>query len=164
MFVYGTFPEEGDAADAVRLLMEAGFDTRYMSALMWTDSQWSDVPMSVNSGARRGAVLGAVLGVAGGALLATGPGLLAAGPLLAALEGALGGGAIGLVPGGVLGLLLGDTKVEFDEKDLDGDTILIGVNADTRPELAGDIFSQCRARRVWVREQAFQPTPHHARP
>lgn len=156
MFVYGTFAEENDAADAVRLLMASGFDVRYISALMRTDAQLSEVPMSVESGVRRGAVLGAAFGAAGGVLLATGPGLLAAGPMLAALEAAVGGGAIGLVPGGVLGLLFGDTKVEFDDEDADESPILIGVNADTRPEMARDIFAKCNALRVEVKEQPLQ--------
>lgn len=154
MFVYGTFAEENDAADAVRLLMASGFDVRYISALMRTGSQLSEVPMSVESGVRRGAVLGAAFGAAGGVLLATGPGLLVAGPMLAALEGAIGGGAIGLVPGGVLGLLFGDTKVEFEDED-EG-PILIGVNADTRPEMARDIFAKCNALRVESKEQPLQ--------
>lgn len=153
MFVYGKFEEESHAADAVRMLIASGFDARYISALMRADSRWNEVPMSVESGVRRGAILGAALGAAGGALLATGPGLLAAGPVLAVIEGAVSGGAIGLVPGGVLGLLFGDTKVELDEGELEGDAILIGVNADTRPEMARDILSKCKARTVEVTEQ-----------
>lgn len=153
MFVYGTFAEENDAAEAVRSLMKAGFDVRYISALMGTDGELSEVPLSVESGIQRGAVLGAAFGAAGGALLATGPGLLAAGPLLGALEAAVGGGAAGLVPGGLLGLLFGDTKVEFGEEDLQDKTILLSVNADTRPELARDIFAKCNARSVDVQER-----------
>jgi hypothetical protein len=150
MFVYGTFEEEKDAAGAVRSLMKSGFDVRYVSALMRTGSDVNEVPVSVESGVRRGAVLGAAFGAAGGALLATGPGFLAAGPLLGILEAALGGGAAGVVPGGFLGLLFADAKVEFGEGELDADTILIGVNADTRPELARDIFAKCNARQVEI--------------
>lgn len=153
MFVYGKFTSEEDAAEAVRALMSSGFDVRYLSALMRSDAGLSEVPISVESGVTRGAVLGAALGAAGGALLATAPGLLAAGPFLAALEAAIGGGAVGAVPGGVLGMLLGDTKVDFEEKDLEEGAILIGVNADTRSELAGKLLTENGAIRVQERNE-----------
>jgi hypothetical protein len=148
MFVYGKFIQEEDAADAVRALMNNGFDVRYISALMGTDAGVSKVPVSVESGVRRGAVLGAAIGAAGGVLLATGPGLLAAGPLLAVLEGAIGGGAFGGVQGGILGLLFAETKVEFDQEELEKGTILIGVNADTRPDLAREVLTESGAARI----------------
>lgn len=153
MFVYGKFIQEDDAADAVRALMRNGFDIRYISALMGTDAGVSEVPVSVESGVRRGAVLGAAIGAAGGVLLATGPGLLAAGPLLVALEGAVGGGAFGGVQGGILGLLFAETKVEFHQEDLDEGTILIGVNADTRPDLAREVLTQNGAAKVETHER-----------
>jgi hypothetical protein len=153
MFVYGKFASEEDAAGAVRALMGSGFDVRYISALMRSDAGLSEIPMSVESGVTRGAVLGAALGAAGGALLGTAPGLLVAGPFLAGLEAAIGGSAVGAIPGGVLGMLFGDTKVDFEEKDLEEGAILIGVNADTRSELAGKLLTENGAIRVRERNE-----------
>lgn len=153
MFVYGRFPNEDDAAGAVRSLMSSGFDVRYISALMQSEAGVSEVPLSVESGARRGAVLGAALGAAGGALLATSPGLLAAGPLLAAIEAAIGGGAFGSIQGGILGLLFAKTKVDFRQDELDRGTILVGVNADSRPELARELLAESGASRVDAHDQ-----------
>lgn len=158
MFVYGTFEDEQSAAEAVRALMRSGFDVRYVSALMRTGSQVDEVPVSVESGVRRGAVLGAALGAAGGALLGTGSGFLVAGPLVGVIEAALGAGAAGVIPGGVLGLLFADAKVEFGDGDLDADTIFLGVNADTRPALARDIFAKCQARQVEVTDHDASPS------
>lgn len=158
MFVYASFSEERDAADAVRSLMRSGFDARYISALMRTGTQLSELPISVETGVERGVVLGAAIGAAGGALLATGPGILAAGPILAALEGALAGGALGSVHGGILGLLFGHTKIGFGQEDLDSGTILVGVNADTREELARRLLAENHAVRV-----ASDPEPPGSR-
>ena len=148
MFVYGRFTNEDAAAEAVRSLMSSGFDIRYISALMQSEAGLSNVALSVESGAKRGAILGAALGAAGGALLATSPGLLAAGPLLAAVEAAVGGGAFGSIQGGILGLLFAKTKVDFGQDELDRGTILIGVNADTRPDLARQLLAESGATRV----------------
>jgi hypothetical protein len=112
--------------------------------------------MSVESGARRGAVLGAALGAAGGVLLATGSGFLAAGPLLAALEAAVGGGAFGTIQGGFLGLLFARTKIDFGEDDLRAGHVLLGVNADTRGQLAADILEKCNGSRIEVHDQPLE--------
>lgn len=153
MFAYGKFAKEEDAANAVRALMSSGFDVRYVSALMRSDAKVTEIPMSVESGVTRGAVLGAAFGAAGGALLATAPGLLAAGPFIAAIEAAIGGGAVGAIPGGVLGMLFGETKIDFEEDDLEEGAILIGVNADSRPELACELLTENGATRVRKRDQ-----------
>jgi len=158
MFVYGAFADENDAADAVRELMRNGFDVRYISALLRAEGELSEVPMSVESGVERGAVIGAALGAAGGALLATGSGLLAAGPLLAALGGAVGGGAFGSLQGGFFGLLA-KTKIEFGEEDLDAGRILLGVNADQRHELAREVLANHKATRIRAREEPLEAGP-----
>jgi len=158
MFAYGRFEKEEDAADAVRALMSTGFDVRYISALMRSDADVHEIPMTLDRGVQRGMSLGAALGAAGGALLATGAGLLAAGPFVAVLEAAIGGGAVGAVPGGVLGTLFGETKVDFGDEDLDQGAILIGVNADTRSALAKKCLEDHGATHVQERDAPIPAT------
>ena len=113
MFVYGVFWDEASAADAVERLVNADFAGDDISVLMHEGPEVEELPVEEKTGAARGALIGAALGAIGGALLAPGAGLMAAGPLLAALRGAIAGGAAGVGFGAVGGLGYWHDEVDF---------------------------------------------------
>lgn len=128
MFVYGIFRDEKLAARAVEALIGAEFCIDEISALMHEGpavqelhaEQWPTIP--------RGAAIGAALGALGGLVVVPVAGWLAFGPVLAALSGALTGGAAGTFVGGLAGFGRPRSEVDFAHHHLKQGAVLVGVN------------------------------------
>lgn len=143
MFVYGVFWDEASAADAVERLVNADFAGDDISVLMHEGPEVEELPVEEKTGAARGALIGAALGAIGGALLAPGAGLMAAGPLLAALRGAIAGGAAGVGFGAVGGLGYWHDEVDFMHHHMRRGVVIVGV--ETIPERQISVEEALRA-------------------
>jgi len=132
MFVYGIYPDEESAANALSALVNAGFPIAEISGLMHEGQEVEELPVEGKTGMARGAVVGAALGALGGAILMPAAGLLAAGPLLATLEGAVIGGAAGMGFGGFAGLGFWREEIDLMHRHLVQGDVIIGV--ETPPE------------------------------
>src|SRR5690242_18670522 len=139
--VFGIYPDQLTAEDAVEALKEAGFRNTDISALFpdnkgtkdFAHEKQTKAPEGAVTGGTTGAVIGGALGwLAGiGALAIPGIGpFLAAGPILAALAGV---GAIGAL-GGITGALVGAGVPEYEAKRYEGRLkhggILLSVHCD----------------------------------
>src|SRR3954453_16255080 len=139
--VFGIYPDQLTAEDAVETLKDAGFRNTDISVLFPDNKGTKDfahekntkAPEGAITGAGSGAVIGGTLGwLAGiGALTIPGIGpLIAAGPIVAALAGIGVGGAVG----GVTGALIGMGIPEYEAKRYEGRVkeggILLSVHAD----------------------------------
>ena len=134
-FVYAIFRDEKRAARGVRALIDAGFPIRDVNALLNGSSTQSELEPAHHTGVRRGALLGALLGLGSGALMASG-GLLLAGPLFVGFEGtAIVGGAFGTLVGALAGLAHWNDEIEFPTNAFERGGVLIGVQ--THEERAG---------------------------
>jgi len=139
--VFGIYPGEAIASDAVDQLRLAGFRNTDISVLYPENSGTKDLahekntkaPEGATTGATSGAVLGGALGwLAGIGMLAI-PGLgpfIAAGPIIGMLAGA---GAVGTV-GGIAGALIGAGIPEYEAKRYEGRIrkggVLLSVHCD----------------------------------
>lgn len=128
MFLYGIYESEERAADALRLLVDAGFPVAEISGLMHDGKQIEELSVDGKTAVARGAVVGAVLGALGGAVLAPAAGLLAVGPLVAALQGAAIGGSAGVGFGALAGLGFWREEIDFIDRHLKQGDVIIGVD------------------------------------
>jgi hypothetical protein len=159
-FVTGYFVDEDSAADAVQALLDAHFKVDDIAIVARYEGALEEVPVTrkllIPQASAVGGSVGAALGAAGAALLATGilgaPGLalIATAPIVAAV----GGGLLGAVGGGAAGAFVGmgfwRYEPVFAEIRRSGG-ILVGVQAagDHRDE-ARAVLSRCGARHVEV--------------
>src|SRR5690242_243045 len=156
--VFGIYPDQLTAEDAVEALKEAGFRNTDISALFpdnkgtkdFAHEKQTKAPEGAVTGGTTGAVIGGALGwLAGiGALAIPGVGpFIAAGPIMAAL----GGAAVGTATGGIVGALVGMGIPEFEAKRFDtkvrDGSILISVHTESgnQRDAARDIFKRNNA-------------------
>lgn len=139
--VFGIYPDQLTAEDAVDTLKDSGFRSTDISVL-FPDNQGSrdfahekhtKAPEGAVTGGSSGAVIGGALGwLAGiGALAIPGVGpFIAAGPIM----GMLGGIGVGTAIGGVTGALIGVGIPEYEAKRYEGrirrGSILLSVHCD----------------------------------
>lgn len=139
--VYGIFPDQLTAEDAVESLKDAGFRNADISVLFPDNQGTKDfahekstkAPEGAVTGGASGAVIGGTLGwlVGIGALALPGVGpLVAAGPIM----GMLGGIGVGSTLGGLTGALIGLGIPEYEAKRYEGRIrrggILLSVHCD----------------------------------
>jgi|SwirhisoilCB2_FD_contig_101_620176_length_865_multi_2_in_0_out_0_1 Heat induced stress protein YflT domain/Alternative complex III, ActD subunit len=159
--VFGIFPSEHDAADAVERLRQAGFRSTDVSILVADNAGSKDLahekhtkaPEGAAAGAGTGAVLGGALGwLAGLGSLAI-PGLgpfIAAGPILSLLSGVGVGGTVG----GFTGALIGAGFPEYEAKRYEGRIrdggVLLSVHCDANDwtKTAKEILERSGARDI----------------
>jgi hypothetical protein len=159
--VFGIYPDQLTAEDAVDSLKDAGFRNTDISVL-FPDNQGSKdfahekhtkAPEGAVTGGSSGAVIGGALGwLAGiGALAIPGVGpFIAAGPLM----GMLGGIGVGSAIGGLTGALIGLGIPEYEAKRYEGrikhGSILLSVHCDDSAwaKRAKNILSQTGAEDV----------------
>jgi hypothetical protein len=156
--VFGIYPDQLNAEDAVDSLKNSGFRSTDIS-LLFPDNQGSKdfahekhtkAPEGAVAGGSSGAVIGGALGwLAGvGALAVPGIGpLIAAGPIM----GLLGGIGMGGTIGGVMGALIGLGIPEYEAKRYEGrvrrGSILLSAHCDDSDwaKRARNILSQTGA-------------------
>jgi hypothetical protein len=139
--VFGIYPDQLTAEDAVEALKEAGFRNTDISALFpdnkgtkdFAHEKQTKAPEGAVTGGTTGAVIGGTLGWLAGigslAIPGIGP-FIAAGPIMAMLGGIGVGGAVG----GLTGALIGAGIPEYEAKRYEGRIrhggILISVHCD----------------------------------
>jgi len=139
--VFGIFPDQLTAEDALANLREAGFRNTDISVLFpdnqgakdFAHEKHTKAPEGAVTGGSSGAVIGGALGwlVGIGALAIPGAGpFIAAGPLM----GMLGGIGVGSAVGGITGALIGLGIPEYEAKRYEGRVkhggILLSVHCD----------------------------------
>jgi hypothetical protein len=139
--VYGIYPDQLTAEDAVDSLKDSGFRSTDISVLFpdnqgtkdFAHEKHTKAPEAAVTGGTSGAVIGGALGwLAGiGALAIPGVGpFIAAGPIM----GMLGGIGVGTAIGGVAGALIGLGIPEYEAKRYEGRIrrggILLSVHCD----------------------------------
>jgi hypothetical protein len=136
MFVYGIFESEERAADALRLLVDAGFPVAEISGLMHAGEQIEELSVDGKTAVARG-------------VLAPAAGILAVGPLVAALQGAAIGGAAGVGFGGLAGLGFWREEIDFIDRHVKQGDVLIGVETIAeREDQAEKALREARPRAV----------------
>jgi len=139
--VFGIYPDQLTAEDAVDSLKEAGFRSTDISVLFpdnqgtkdFAHEKHTKAPEGAVAGGSSGAVIGGALGwLAGiGALAIPGVGpFIAAGPLMGMLGGIGVGGAIGGVTGALIGLGIPEYEAKRYEGRIRRGGILLSVHCD----------------------------------
>ena len=156
--VFALARDEAHACRIVDDLKSAGFSNQDISVLLsdrrssreFAHEKETKAPEGATTGGITGGVLGGVLGwLAGiGALAIPGVGpLIAAGPIMAAL----GGSAVGMAAGGLIGALIGMGIPEYEAKRYEGaikeGRVLISVHSENSDETA-------RAKEIFERNGA----------
>jgi hypothetical protein len=126
-FAHAFFKDAAHADDAVRKLLDADFDADHIGVLMVRGQDVQELPMRHKTMVPHGAVLGALVGAAAGALTLSGIGVVAAGPLLVALQGAAAGTAMGTLAGTLGGLGFWREEVDFPADAFEAGAVLVGV-------------------------------------
>jgi hypothetical protein len=139
--VFGIYPDQLTAEDAVDSLKDAGFRSTDISVLFpdnqgtkdFAHERHTKAPEGAVAGGSSGAVIGGALGwLAGiGALAIPGAGpFIAAGPLMGMLGGIGVGGAIGGVTGALIGLGIPEFEAKRYEGRIRRGGILLSVHCD----------------------------------
>jgi len=139
--VFGIYPSQTDAENAVNGLKLAGFRNTDVSILVPENEGTKDLAVERNSkapegtaaGAGSGAVIGGIVGwlVGAGALVIPGLGpILAAGPIVGLLSGVGAGGALGGVTGASIGLGIPEYEAKRYEGRVRKGGILLSVHCD----------------------------------
>src|SRR4051794_32238852 len=159
--VFGIYPDQLTAEDAVDSLKDSGFRSTDISVLFpdnqgardFAHEKHTKAPEGAVAGGSSGAVIGGALGwLAGvGALAVPGVGpLIAAGPIM----GLLGGIGMGGTIGGVMGALIGLGIPEYEAKRYEGrirrGSILLSAHCDDSDwaKRARNILSQTGAQDI----------------
>jgi tetrahydromethanopterin S-methyltransferase subunit C len=144
--VFGIYPSDMKAEQAVDHLMAAGFSSDDISVLLqdanstkqFAHEKDTKAPEGTTTGVTAGGVLGGTLGVLAGIGALAIPGLgpfIAAGPIMAGLAGMGVGGAVG----GLIGALVGMGIPEYEAKRYEGRIkdggVLLSVHCDTSDEI-----------------------------
>ncbi len=153
--IAGVFADEEHAADAVRKLIEAHYDPHHeINVIASHRREHENVPIREDFKFKRnasiGAAVGAVLAGAGVTLagLTFGPlSLVAAGPIVAALESAFAGGAVGFAVGSLTALEMTEQEAAFHTAHIHDGVVWVGVQVKgERAERARKILSEAGAK------------------
>lgn len=163
--VSGIYRDESSLTDAVRKLQARSVPADEISVVVRDpgEGEEKEVPVDLESGVEQGAVIGgsvgAALGAAGVTLATTGvivlPGvaLLAGGPVLAAIQGGLAGGAVGVPVGGLLGIGRWFATPHLDEDALEEGAAIVAVESDELWETAKAVFEETGAEGIHVSDE-----------
>lgn len=162
--VAGIFENESAAAGALERLVEEHFDVENdVSVIVSHRHAREDVPVREDFHVGRmstiGAAVGAVLAAAGVTVagLTFGPfSLIAAGPVVAALEAAYAGGAIGFAMGALVSIDLVEPEASFYAAHIHEGVVWVGVQAgEARAERARQILTEAGAKHFMDHRPAF---------
>lgn len=126
-FAYGYFKDEQSAVSAVEELIDAGFDSEHIGALMLDGAEVTELKIKHKTAMAKGMAIGTLLGAALGAIALPGLGLVAFGGAFAHLAGAAAGGAAGTLAGGLGGMGIWTDEVEVPRQALQHGDVLVGA-------------------------------------
>src|SRR5579884_4234659 len=165
--VYGIYPSELSAENAVDELKDAGFRNTDISVLFADNRGTKDfahekdtkAPEGATAGAGAGAILGGALGwLAGiGALAIPGIGpFIAAGPIVAMLSGIGAGGVVGGFTGALIGVGIPEYEAKRYEGRIRNGGILLSVHCDNSDwkKRAKEILAQTGATDIATSTEA----------
>jgi len=144
--VYGIYPTEISAEQAVNRLLEAGFTNDQISVLLqdkrstreFAHEKNTKAPEGTATGATTGGIIGGTLGLLAGigalAIPGVGP-LIAAGPIMAALAGVGAGGVVGGLIGAMIGLGIPEYEAKRYEGRIKEGGVLLSVHCDTSNQI-----------------------------
>jgi hypothetical protein len=153
--VAGIFKDEAAAAQALEQLREEHFDLETeVSVIASHHHDREDVPIREDFHVGRLATIGAAIGAAFAAAgvtvagLTFGPiSLIAVGPVVAALEAAYAGGAIGFAMGALVSIDLVEPEAAFYAGHIHEGVVWVGVRAgEARAERARQILTEAGAK------------------
>jgi hypothetical protein len=158
VLAYAIFDTEKQAARAVDALVENDFTMRDICVLLREGPEGAaveEMPMEVKTAVGPGMAIGAAVGAVGGALVAIGSGLVVAGPFLALLQGAVGGGAAGMLTGFLAGLGYWHDAADFPHHKLKQGAVLVGIMSEKRDriDVARATLKAIGAKKVHVRKR-----------
>ena len=160
--VEGIFPKRGQAEEALRQLIAAGFDRHSIGIIMRDNEEASALAHEQGLHSTAGAVTGSVLGGGAGTLLAATGSLIVPGigPFIAGgiLATALAGGAVGWLAGGLIGLGIPHERADYFQRLVEEGWTLLTVDAGDRVGEARDILRENGAREH--PDQGGYPEPH----
>ncbi len=145
--VYGIYPTEASAEQAVNRFLAAGFTSDQISVLLqdkrstreFAHEKNTKAPEGTATGATTGGVIGGALGLLAGigalAIPGVGP-LIAAGPIMATLAGVGAGGVVGGLIGAMVGLGIPEYEAKRYEGRIKEGGILLSVHCDTSKEIS----------------------------
>lgn len=154
--IEGIFPTREQAEQAVRQLIDAGFDRHSIGVIMKDSGAANALAHEQGLQSTAGAVTGSVVGGGVGTLLAATGSLvvLGIGPFIAGgiLATALAGGAVGWLAGGLVGLGIPHERADYYQRLVEEGWTLLTVDAHSRTD---------EARRI-LRENGAQEHPEQA--
>jgi hypothetical protein len=161
-FVYGTLRDEPSAADTLKALENEHFDPRDISLFIWKGQGVQEIPVELKTGVCLGAAIGAVIGVAVG-VLAAWTGVMDTSSFLGAVAIAYGGGAAGMILGGLAGLGYWKDAPKFPPDHYRHGEVVVGVSTTARADLAEDVLHRMGARdiRMQTKRGAIEELEHH---
>jgi hypothetical protein len=154
-FAHALFTDQTHASAAVKALLDEHFHADDIGVLMARGEEVEELALSHKTFMPHGAVLGALVGAAAGALTLSGIGVVAAGPLFIALQGAAAGTAVGTLTGTLGGLGFWRDEVNFPSDAFAKGAVLVGVitNAE-RTNDARRILAGAGAEKTYVSTKA----------
>jgi hypothetical protein len=151
-FVHALFPNQEAAARAVDALVNANFSPGEVAALVADHRHHvHELVPQRKTPVRAGALVGVVVGAAGGALTLAGLGWVSLTSPAQALQAAATGGAVGLFAGALAGLGYWRHAIDFPEDAFRNGAVLVGVATHTgRIERARSVLCAAGARRTYA--------------
>jgi len=165
-FAYGFFADEGAATKAVDALLDAGFASEHIGALMLEGAEVKELPIKHKTAVGKGLAIGTLLGAALGAIALPGMGLVAFGGAFAHLAGAAAGGAAGSLAGVVGGMGVWKDELDIPRSAFERGQVLVGTLVpEANAERAYAVLERAGATSVSVseHEQAKQALRHEPR-
>jgi len=154
--IFGVFPTWKDAENALTELQKLGFTHKDISLLVHAENVNKDAlapekhtktPQGVAAGVASGAILGGGLGLLAGlgSLMIPGVGpMLAIGPILGAFSGAGMGGAAGGIVGAFIGVGIPQHHADYLQEAITGGGILLAVHVEDH-ELQKQVYEVLKA-------------------
>jgi hypothetical protein len=161
--VTGIYHDADRVTEAVRSLLNESIPADSIGVTIRDASgRRREVKVGDEAGVLEGAKMGAWIGAALGAVvmfavavwvaMGTGEGLLPVGPFSAAISGALGGGAAGVMLGGLIGMGRWKGMPDLDPKVLETGSAIVSVRSDALADKARKVLTESGAQDVETTE------------
>ena len=161
--VSGIYHDAGRVTEAVRALLNESVPADSIGvSIRDASGRRREVKVGDEAGVLEGAKMGAWIGAGLGAVvmfvaaiwvaMGTGDGLLPVGPFSAAISGALGGGAAGVMLGGLIGMGRWKGMPDLDPEVLTTGSAIVSVRSDALAEKVRKVLAESGAQDVETTE------------